>query len=108
MVDLYVYIAAEASPEIGARFTDGIVTYCESLSTFPDRGTRRTRAAELSVSSIRYDQEIRDHAVVFPIECKIDLVSQLTTVCKLLSNPGNQELFCSLQFPRIRIVPPIY
>ena len=41
LVDLYVYIAAEASPEIGARFTDSIVTYCESLSTFPDRGTRR-------------------------------------------------------------------
>ncbi len=41
LVDLYVYIAAEASPEIAARFTDGIVTYCESLSTFPDRGTRR-------------------------------------------------------------------
>ena len=41
LVDLYVYIAAEASPEIGARFTDGIVTYCESLSTFPARGTRR-------------------------------------------------------------------
>ena len=41
LVDLYVYIAAEASPEIAARFTDGIVTYCESLSTFPDRGTLR-------------------------------------------------------------------
>ena len=41
LVDLYVYIAAEASPEIGARFTDGIVTYCESLSIFPARGTRR-------------------------------------------------------------------
>jgi len=41
LVDLYVYIAAEASPEIGARCTDGIVTYCESLSTFPARGARR-------------------------------------------------------------------
>jgi toxin ParE1/3/4 len=41
IVELYVYIAAEASPEIAARFTDGIVTYCESLSTFPARGNRR-------------------------------------------------------------------
>ena len=41
LVDLYVSIATEASPEIGARFTDGIVTYCEGLSTFPARGSRR-------------------------------------------------------------------
>ncbi len=41
LVELYGYIAAEASPEIAARFTDGIVTYCESLSTFPNRGNRR-------------------------------------------------------------------
>ena len=39
--ELYGYIAAEASPEIAARFTDGIVTYCESLSIFPARGNRR-------------------------------------------------------------------
>lgn len=41
LVELYGYIAVEASPEIAARFTDGIVTYCESLSTFPNRGDRR-------------------------------------------------------------------
>lgn len=41
LIELYSYIAAEASAEIAARFTDGIVTYCESLSTFPARGNRR-------------------------------------------------------------------
>lgn len=41
LVELYDYIAAEASPNIAARFTDGIVSYCESLSTFPNRGNRR-------------------------------------------------------------------
>lgn len=41
LVELYVYITAKASPEIAARFTDGIVTYCESLSTCPARGSRR-------------------------------------------------------------------
>jgi len=41
LVELYGYIAAQASPGIAARFTDGIVTYCESLSTFPNRGNRR-------------------------------------------------------------------
>lgn len=41
LVELYGYIAGEASAEIAARFTDGIVTYCECLSTFPARGNRR-------------------------------------------------------------------
>jgi toxin ParE1/3/4 len=41
LVELYGYISAEASPEIALRFTDGIVAYCESLSTFPNRGNRR-------------------------------------------------------------------
>jgi toxin ParE1/3/4 len=41
LIELYRYIAAEASPEIAARFTDGIVTYSESLSTFPARGIKR-------------------------------------------------------------------
>ncbi|MGC1870339.1 MAG: type II toxin-antitoxin system RelE/ParE family toxin [Acidobacteriaceae bacterium] len=52
LVDLYVYIAiaAEASPAVGARFTDGIVTYCESLSTFPARGTRRDDIRPVYVS----------------------------------------------------------
>ena len=41
LIELYDYLAVEASPETAARFTDGIVTYCESLSSFPVRGTRR-------------------------------------------------------------------
>ncbi len=35
------YIAAAASPEIAARYTDAIVTYCEGLRTFPHRSPRR-------------------------------------------------------------------
>jgi plasmid stabilization system protein ParE len=38
---LYSYIAAAASPEIAARYTEAIVTYCEGLRAFPHRGTRR-------------------------------------------------------------------
>ncbi len=41
LLELYGYIAVEAVPETAARFTDGIITYCESLSSFPLRGTRR-------------------------------------------------------------------
>ncbi len=38
---LHRYIAAAASPDIAARYTEAIVSYCESLRTFPLRGTKR-------------------------------------------------------------------
>jgi plasmid stabilization system protein ParE len=38
---LYGYVAEAASPEVALRYTNAIVSYCESLSTFPERGTRR-------------------------------------------------------------------
>lgn len=38
---LYRYISAAASPGIAARYTEAIVSYCESLRTFPNRGTPR-------------------------------------------------------------------
>lgn len=41
LVALYFHIAAAASPEIAARYTGAIVKQCESLKTFPLRGTRR-------------------------------------------------------------------
>jgi len=41
LTELYGYVALAASPDIAARYTDAIVTYCESLRTFPVRGTSR-------------------------------------------------------------------
>lgn len=41
LIEIYRYISEAASPEIAARFTDAIVTYCESLQNFPRRGVRR-------------------------------------------------------------------
>lgn len=38
---LYGYIAVAASPDIAARYTAAIVSCCESLCTFPHRGTMR-------------------------------------------------------------------
>ncbi len=38
---LYGYIAVAASPEIAKRYTNAIVTHCEDLQTFPNRGTSR-------------------------------------------------------------------
>ena len=41
LAELFRYIAHAASPEVAARYTEAIVSYCESLCTFPLRGTRR-------------------------------------------------------------------
>lgn len=41
LVALYSYIAEAASPNIAAQYIEAIVSYCESLSTFPHRGTIR-------------------------------------------------------------------
>lgn len=41
LADLYRYVAQAASPNIAADYTDAIVTYCESLATFPYRGAQR-------------------------------------------------------------------
>jgi plasmid stabilization system protein ParE len=38
---LYRYIAEAASPDIAARYTEAIVSYCESLCSSPHRGTMR-------------------------------------------------------------------
>jgi len=55
LVALYFHIAAAASPEIAARYTGAIVRQCESLMTFPMRGTRRddiALACAFSVSGV--------------------------------------------------------
>lgn len=41
LAGLYRYVAAAASPNVAARYLDAIVSYCESLPSFPHRGTRR-------------------------------------------------------------------
>jgi plasmid stabilization system protein ParE len=38
---LYRYIASASSTDIADRFTEAIVQFCESLSTFPERGNKR-------------------------------------------------------------------
>jgi len=41
LVALYGYIAAAASPDIAAGYTEAIVSLCESFCAFPHRGTLR-------------------------------------------------------------------
>jgi plasmid stabilization system protein ParE len=38
---LYRYIADAATPDVAKSYTDAILSYCESLCTFPHRGIRR-------------------------------------------------------------------
>lgn len=39
--ELYAYIARVVSPLVANRYTNAIVTYCETLQTFPLRGACR-------------------------------------------------------------------
>jgi plasmid stabilization system protein ParE len=41
LAELFRYIAQAASPGIAERYTNALITYCESLDTFPLRGARR-------------------------------------------------------------------
>jgi toxin ParE1/3/4 len=41
LLEIYRYIAKEASPAIAQRFTDGIVNHCERFRKFPERAVRR-------------------------------------------------------------------
>lgn len=41
LAELFHYIAAAASPGIAERYIDAIITYCETLDTFPLRGAKR-------------------------------------------------------------------
>ncbi len=43
---LYVCIAQEGSPAVAERYTSAVVASCESLSTFPQRGTPRSEVRE--------------------------------------------------------------
>lgn len=41
LVELYRYIANDASPAIAEKFTSAIVEFCEGLGNFPHRSVRR-------------------------------------------------------------------
>ena len=41
LIELSRYIAAASSSTVAVRYVENIVSFCESLSTFPHRGTVR-------------------------------------------------------------------
>ena len=41
LLALYRYVATAAAPEIAERYTNAIITHCDDLRTFPNRGVSR-------------------------------------------------------------------
>lgn len=59
------YIAHTGSPRTTARYVDAIVTYCESLTMFPQRGTQRDDLLPgLRITNYRHNSRprLRRHA----------------------------------------------
>jgi toxin ParE1/3/4 len=65
LTELYRYIAAASSPEVAARYTNSIVTHCESLHTLPHRGIQRDDIRPgLRITSWRERVVIAFHAML--------------------------------------------
>jgi toxin ParE1/3/4 len=41
LTELFDYIAQAATPETAGRYVDELITYCETLATFPEQGAAR-------------------------------------------------------------------
>jgi plasmid stabilization system protein ParE len=70
---LYGYIADAASPDIAARYTEAIVSYCEILHTFPLRGVVRddvrpglrvTNYKKRTIIAFEVDMEARQVSII--------------------------------------------
>lgn len=68
---LYNYIADAASPDIAARYTEAIVTHCESLTGFPIRGTIREDVRP----GLRITNYKKRTVIAFEADLKAGLVS---------------------------------
>ena len=71
--ELEAYIARKGAPCIAARYVDGIVAYCESLSIFPHRGNRRDDLK----TGLRVTHHDGNAVVAFVIDPQARLVSIL-------------------------------
>jgi toxin ParE1/3/4 len=67
LVALYRYIAEVASPDIAARYTEAIVSYCESLGSFPHRGTIRDDVR----TGLRITNYKKRTVIAFDVEAEI-------------------------------------
>ena len=67
LANLFRYIAEAASPNIAAQYTEAIVSYCESLSTFPMRGTKRDDLRE----GLRITNYKKRAVIAFSVEVEV-------------------------------------
>jgi len=67
LAELFRYIAEAASPGTAARYTEAIVSYCESLRTFPLRGTRRDDVR----SGLRITNYKKRTAIAFDVHAEV-------------------------------------
>lgn len=63
---LHRYNAAAASPDIAARHTEAIVSYCKSLQQFPHRGTTRDDVRP----ALRITNEKRRAVIAFDVDAE--------------------------------------
>ncbi len=77
LVAILEYISGHGSPAGAARYTEAIVAYCETLSTFPHRGTQR--------SDIRPSLRIKNYRrrAVIAFEVNASPVSSPSWVCSM-------------------------
>jgi len=68
---LYNYIADVAEPDIATRYVEAIVGYCESLCTFPMRGTMRDDVRP----SLRITNYKKRTVIAFEVNTKAEQVS---------------------------------
>jgi uncharacterized protein len=85
---LYRYIESAASPEIAARYTYAVVDFCQSLQTFPMRGTQR--------DDIRPGIRITNYRKRTVIAFVADVVGDLYKQLKLKDGEGDPEFLAKV------------
>lgn len=65
------YIALAGSPLTAARYVDAIITYCESLIMFPQRGTPRDDL----IPGLRITNYRHSAVIAFTVDVDIETVS---------------------------------
>lgn len=70
---LYGCTADAASPDIAARYTEAIVSYCEGLHTFPLRGTMREDVRP----GLRITNYKKRTVIAFEVDTQVEQVSIL-------------------------------
>ncbi len=88
---LYRYIAEAASSYIAAQYTEAIVSFCESLRTFPYRGTMRddvrpglriTNYKKRAVIAFHVDAEVVSKSSAITVVATKKIVKSIIAVAK--------------------------